>query len=225
MLLRHKTILMAALMFSVAALSNLLIPTIYMADEREPINLEEMIPSSFGDWREMPYVSAQIINPEQKDTLLKIYSETLTRTYVSAQGYQVMLSIAYGKNQKKGLELHKPEVCYPAQGFELVSRTVGTLDLPGKHIAATRLVTNLGPRNEPVTYWTVVGDQITSGNWSKRWIETRYGLDNRIPDGMLVRLSSIDRNAEYAYGVHTKFAAALVNAINPSVRSRFAGAP
>ncbi len=223
MLMRNKTMLMAGLMLLVAVLSNLLIPTIYLADERTPINLEKMVPASFGEWKVLPYVSAQVVNPEQQDTLEKIYSETLTRTYISPQGYQVMLSIAYGKNQKKGLELHKPEVCYPAQGFELVSKMASTLDLSGKPIATTRLVTTLGPRHEPVTYWTVVGDQITTGTWSKRWTETRYGLDNRIPDGMLVRVSSIDKNTGGAYDVHAKFAAALVDSINPTLRSRFAG--
>jgi EpsI family protein len=223
MQLRHKTTLMAALMLLVAALANAFQPTIYMAEERQPINLGKMVPTAFGDWREQPYISAQIVNPEQKETLQRIYSETLTRMYVNNEGYRVMLSIAYGKNQKKGLELHKPEVCYPAQGFELTSKVAGSLDLQGRSIAATRLVTNLGPRNEPVTYWTVVGDRITAGSLSKRWAETRYGIENRIPDGMLVRVSSIDKNAGAAFEAQAKFSAALVGAISPDVRSRFAG--
>lgn len=210
-------------MLIVSALSNMLQPTIYMADERTPINLKEMIPKAFGDWREQPGVMTQIVNPEQEETLQKIYSETLTRTYVNSDGYRIMLSIAYGKNQKKGLELHKPEVCYPAQGFTVASKAAAPLDLLGRPISATKLVTNLGARHEPVTYWTVVGERVTTGSWSKRWVETRYGLENRIPDGMLVRVSSIDKNTDGAFEIQSKFSSALVGAISPAVRSRFAG--
>ncbi len=214
---------MAALMLLVGVLANAFQPTIYMAEERPPIDLKAMVPTTFGEWREIPYVSTQIINPEQQETLERIYSETLSRVYVNREGYRVMLSIAYGKNQKKGLELHKPEVCYPAQGFDVDSKVSGTLDLLGRSIPATRLVTSLGPRNEPVTYWTVVGDRITAGSLSKRWVETRYGLDNRIPDGMLVRVSSIDKNPDTAFGFQANFSAAMVGAIKPTIRSRFAG--
>ena len=223
MQLRRKILVMAAMMLSIAALSNALQPTIYMADVRAAINLKEMVPTAFGDWREQPGVMTQIVNPEQEETLQKIYSETLTRTYINSSGYRIMLSIAYGKNQKKGLELHKPEVCYPAQGFTVVSKAAAPLDLLGNPISSTKLVTTLGARHEPVTYWTVVGDQVTTGSLSKRWVETHYGLQNLIPDGMLVRVSSIDKNTDGAFAIQSKFSSELVGAISPTVRSRFAG--
>ena len=47
-----------------------------------------------------------------------------------------MLSIAYGKNQSDALQLHKPEICYPAQGFTLLAKQNTPLDLLGKPIAA-----------------------------------------------------------------------------------------
>ena len=34
------------------------------------------------------------------------------------RGRQIMLSIAYGEDQRDGMKLHYPEVCYPAQGFQ-----------------------------------------------------------------------------------------------------------
>ncbi|HSX92411.1 MAG TPA: exosortase-associated EpsI family protein, partial [Hydrogenophaga sp.] len=53
--------------------------------------------------------------------------------------------------------------------------------------------------------------------------ELRYGLRGRIPDGMLVRVSSIDRDTAKAHQVQADFANALVGAIDPAVRARFAG--
>ncbi len=55
-----------------------------------------MIPKQFGDWREEPQRIVQVINPQSQELLDKLYSETLTRTYVNAGGYRIMLSLAYG---------------------------------------------------------------------------------------------------------------------------------
>ena len=74
---------------------------------------------------------------------------------------------------------------------------------------ATRLETHLGQRFEPVTYWTVVGDHITTTGVNKKLTEMRYGLRGRVPDGMLVRVSSIDRDSPRAHRIQAEFAAAM----------------
>src|SRR5450830_590456 len=128
MRLTFKNLLLLALMLISAGLGAALRPTISMADERPPIDLAAMVPTTFGDWREEINVLAQVINPQQKSVIDKIYSQTLSRTYVNPQGYRIMLSIAYGKNQSDALQLHKPEVCYPAQGFTLLATQRGQID-------------------------------------------------------------------------------------------------
>jgi EpsI family protein len=223
MKLTLKSIALLALMLLSAALGAALRPRISLADERPPINLAAMVPTAFGDWREELNLAAQVVNPQQRDLLDKIYSQTLSRTYVNAQGYRIMLSIAYGKNQSDALQLHKPEICYPAQGFVLLATQRGPIDLLGKPVFATKLATSQGQRFEPITYWTVVGDHVvTSGN-DKKWTELRYAMHNRIPDGMLVRMSSIDKDTTNAYAIQNQFATAMVAAIAPENRGRFAG--
>ncbi|MGS0759311.1 exosortase C-terminal domain/associated protein EpsI, partial [Roseateles sp. GG27B] len=49
------------------------------------------------------------------------YDETLAMTFKNAAGERVMLSLAYGRNQHKGMITHRPEICYPAPGFKLNS--------------------------------------------------------------------------------------------------------
>ena len=220
-----KSLVLLALMLLSAAMATVLRPTISLADERPPISLKAMVPKEFGDWQEMLTMSAQIIDPQQKQLLDEIYSETLTRTYINKAGYRIMLSIAYGKNQSDALQLHKPEICYPAQGFMLLDNQRGTLDLLGKPIPATRLMTSLGQRFEPITYWTVVGDHVTKSGIDKKLTEMRYAVGGRIPDGMLVRVSSIDTGTENAYAMQRQFAAQMVQAIAPDIRNRFAGDP
>jgi len=221
--IRHLVLL--ALMLLAVGLAVAMRPTISLADEREPIELAAMVPGSFGDWRELQDTSGQVVNPQQKDMIDKLYSQTLSRVYVNSMGYRVMLSIAYGKNQSDALQLHKPEICYPAQGFTLLNKAVELFDLQGKPATVVRLQTQLGQRYEPVTYWTVVGDHITKSGIDKKLTEMRYALSREIPDGMLVRVSSIDQAPASAYAAQNDFAAALVASLKPEHRKRFAGDP
>jgi hypothetical protein len=127
MKLTAKTIALLALMLLSAALSAALRPRISLADERPPIDLAAMVPKAFGDWREELNLAARVVNPQQRDLLDKIYSQTLSRTYVNAQGYRIMLSIAYGKNQSDALQLHKPEYCYRPKALSCWPRSAACL--------------------------------------------------------------------------------------------------
>ncbi len=221
--LRTKQWILLAVMLLSATLGAALQPHIYISDELPPVDLKTMVPLAFGEWRESPLVMTQIVNPEQQETLERIYSETLTRSYVNAQGYRIMLSIAYGKNQNKALELHSPEVCYPAQGFTVTERQKSLLSILGKNLTATQIETNMGQRFEPVTFWTAIGTTVPSTTLQKRLVEFRYAITGRIPDGFLVRVSSIDKQTASAYAMQTRFANDLVQAIAPQNRERFVG--
>lgn len=223
MKLSIKNFVLLILMLASAGMASTLRPTIRIADQLAPINLAEMVPTAFGDWQELPTLTNQIVNPQQQATLEKIYSETLSRTYINAAGYRIMLSIAYGKDQSDALQLHKPEVCYPAQGFKLLTKRSGALDVLDRPVSAVQLETSLEQRFEPITYWTVVGDQVTTSGLNKKITEMHYALNGKIPDGMLVRISSIDKNTIAAYTLQAQFAHLLAQALPLEHRSRFIG--
>lgn len=67
----------------------------------------------------MLYQEKLEITPELANNLDKLYSQTLTRTYINNDGYRIMLSVAYGENQLSSdvTQVHRPEFCYVAQGF------------------------------------------------------------------------------------------------------------
>jgi EpsI family protein len=92
-------------------------------------------------------------------------------------------------------------------------------------IPATRLMTTLGSRKEPVTYWTVVGDRVVTGSIQKKLVEMRFGMGGKIPDGMLIRVSSIDGQPQRAYELQNQFAESMVGAVAIEHRNRFIGAP
>ena len=185
--------------------------------------LEEVVPKRFGHWQEMPAQGTQVVNPQTKELLDKLYSQVLTRTYVNANGYRIMLSMAYGDDQRGDLQAHKPEVCYPAQGFTLHSNEQAQLTTPFGAIAVRRLSTSLGQRTEPVTYWFTVGNTAVKNKLQQRMVEIVLGLTGQIPDGLLVRVSSIDASPSKAYSTHDAFAADLLAAVSAKDRVRLSG--
>jgi len=193
------------------------------ADVGPAISLETMIPKRFGDWREEPQRNVQVVNPQTQELLDKLYSQTLARVYVNTQGYRIMLSLAYGSDQRGSLQAHKPEVCYPAQGFTLQRNEASELATPFGAIPARRLFTTLGARQEPVTYWFTVGDKAVQGTTQKRLVDLRYALTGRIPDGMLFRVSSIDPDQGRANQFQDQFVNQLLQAVSPAERKRLSG--
>jgi EpsI family protein len=198
-------------------------PAIKLADERPAVSLESIVPRQFGDWREVPLGHAQVVNPQTQELLDRLYGEILTRVYVDSKGYRIMVSLAYGSDQRGGLQAHKPEVCYPAQGFTVQMNQAGRLSTPFGEIPVRRLFTTFGARREPVTYWFTVGDTAVKTNTQKRMLELFFGLTGRIPDGMLFRVSSIDADQQRAYGLHEQFVNQLLLAVPPNDRKRLSG--
>jgi len=213
----------AALMVAASAGAIALRPDKKVADLEPATSLESMVPKQFGDWHEEPQRALQVVNPQTQQLLDKLYSQILTRVYVNKQGYRVMLSLAYGSDQRGSLQAHKPEVCYPAQGFTLHRNEPSQLTTPFGEIPTQRLFTSLGARQEPVTYWFTVGDKAVRGKLQKRLMDLRYGLTGRIPDGMLFRISSIDPDQMRANQMQDQFVNQLLQAVSPVERRRLSG--
>lgn len=213
------------LMAGSSALAWALTPTLHMADQAGEIRLDAAVPVAFGDWTLLPSASASMVDAGQQQTLERIYDQTLTRVYINRARYMIMLSIAYGRDQSDGFGLHQPEVCYPAQGFELLGSRFDSIPVGRQILPAKRLNTALGSRIEPLTYWTVIGEDNYQGGLQKKLRQIVYGFSGKIADGMLVRISSIDPQTEAAYAAQSAFAEALVSALPESLKTRFTGIP
>ena len=218
-----KAMLMLAAMLLAAGATAFLKPTEKIAALQSPINLETMIPKQFGDWQEEVQYSGLIINPQLKERLARIYTQTLSRTYVNTKDERIMLSIAYGEDQRDANQLHYPEVCYPAQGFQVVSIQPGLLTTDFGDIRVKRLLTVMGNRSEPLTYWTTVGNQVVRGGKETKIEQLRYGLRRQIPDGLLFRVSSITPNAVVGYANQQDFVRELIANLSAGDRLRLAG--
>jgi len=223
----RRALMAFLIMLCCAGLAQALKPTIRLADVRAlKVNLETAVPKAFGSWQLDTSTSNGVINPQQLEMINKLYSQTLSRTYVDPQGHRVMLSIAYGEDQRDGLVVHHPEICYPAQGFDVISNQMGVLQTPRGDIKVRRLETVAGnSRFEPVTYWTTVGDQVTLGGVSKKLKEMQYSLHGQIPDGLLFRVSSIGRDSAAQFALQDRYVVELLASLNTSSRQYLAGQP
>lgn len=210
-------------MLIASSLALALRPTEKIADSGPSVNLDVMIPHAFDEWREEQRNSVQMVDPQQQETIDKIYTQTLSRTYVNSDGYRIMLAVAYGDDQRDSMQIHYPEVCYPAQGFLLKDKQKGDLATENGLIPVIRILTNLGQRDEPVTYWTIVGNTVFQGGLQKKLAEMRYGLSGKIPDGMLIRISSIDPDAEAAFKIQAQFVNQMLKALPPEYRQKING--
>lgn len=198
-------------------------PTQFLAHSQPMGKLATMVPMQFGDWRGMEVDSLVMPDPQMLAALAAIYTETLSRTYIDSQGRRIMLSIAYGEDQRDGMNVHYPEVCYPAQGFRAKGESQALIETPYGTIQAQRLEMVMGARNEPITYWTMVGEYQAGKGIDKKMVEMRYSLRGIIPDGMLVRVSSISRDTEQAYRDQEAFIQAMLGTLSPQDRLRMAG--
>lgn len=184
-------------------------------------SLEAMIPQQFGDWREESIGMVQVVDPQIKEVLDADYSQIVNRYYVNSERYMMMLSVAYGSGSGP-LRLHKPETCYTGGGFTVHTADASEVVTPYGGIPVRRLVTSKGPRAEPVTYWLRVGDKATTA-WRSELVKLGYTLSGRAPEGLIFRVSSIDRDQRRAMQLQDQFVNQLLASVSPDARKHLSG--
>ncbi|MEK8045677.1 exosortase-associated protein EpsI, B-type [Ideonella margarita] len=223
--LDRRAALASLFMLAGAGAAYRLTPRTYLADTDGAFKLEATVPAAFGEW-EVVRAAALVVNPQSQALLNRLYTDVLSRTYVSAQsGVQIMLSIAYGRDQSDATVLHRPEVCYPAQGFQILSNSRDNIADAGRQLPVRRLVSKLGARIEPITYWMVIGETVATTSKEQKLAQLRKGFEGVIPDGFLMRISSIGGDAGAAFRAHDTFIQDLHRALPSSMVSRMFGQP
>jgi EpsI family protein len=185
--------------------------------------LNRLIPTRIGDWT---YQDASGLVLPPPDALSdSLYSGLVTRSYTAANRLPIMLLVAYSNVQDGMLQVHRPEFCYPASGYRL-SPTVVT-ELPnglGGNISANAFSADGVSRTEQVLYWTRIGNTLPTSWVAQRVAVMRANLDGVIPDGVLVRVSTLAPDMASARADLSAFAAQMVRAALPVTRRLLVGA-
>jgi exosortase B len=208
------------------------------AEARAQIPLESLFPTEIpthistpvgmqgSAWRLDPVASGMVRPAFEAARRFQMYDQVLERTYIHPSGQRVMLSVAYGRQQSVGLQMHRPEVCYRAGGFRVSRVTPGILQLPLGALPVVHLMAELPERPEPITYWRLLGDELVYDEGSFRVRQLLSGLSRQgLADGLLVRLSTLDVNAEAGWRWQEIFVRDLEAALSPRQRLRVLGVP
>lgn len=187
----------------------------------EAVSLGELVPGRIGPWTQSE--QGGVLIPTGETLTQQTYDDVLIRLYSSASAAPIMLLIAYGGAQSGTMQLHRPEACYPAAGFELANASELSLRIADKIVQA-RLVTARGHgRTEQILYWSRVGDEFPASASAQRWSVIRHNLTGAVPDGVLVRISAFGEDTASSAPLLRQFAAALVADGGSQLRSLLVG--
>jgi EpsI family protein len=224
-----QAVLASVAIFSTAVLAEAIKPRELLASSKVAPDLDKIIPRDFGSWHLVPNVG--LVTPSEpgayleRDLSTRIYSQEVARGYADSAGNMIMFLVAYGPVQNYRLKSHLPEVCYGAAGFRVSAKTVTQLSYQDgiAPLTISRLTAEKERRFEPITYWMKVGGDVATGVFDRQIARIKYGLRGIIPDGALVRVSTVGLSETASYRLQDQFIRDLLAALPPQDRKFFTG--
>lgn len=154
----------------------------------------EAIPARIAGWSLVPSDEPPV-NPALLDAFgnpVLVYDKIVSRTYRNADGRQIMLMLAYQREQHQEERVHAPDLCYYAQGFVLTAHQAFDLPLAAGSAGVRAFTAEAKSRREEVVYWIRTGTLLRREALATRSAIFMSGLKGRILDGLLVRVSMFD---------------------------------
>jgi EpsI family protein len=187
--------------------------------------LDDIVPTRVGEWTYLP--SNDFILPRSPGSLSdRLYSQTLARLYISPTRLPMIMVIAYGAVQNDLLQLHRPENCYTAVGFSITQSQQHVLELsPTAKLPVRQLTAISQMREEQISYWTRIGDDLPVDGREQRRVKLAQQLRGYLADGILVRISAVAGNYAEVFDQLSQFSTALVEATDPAFRQVLIGRP
>ena len=222
-MIARRDLVFGGMLAAAAAAATALTPRRHVVLLAANRKLDSIVPARIGSWAVVP--SDAFVLPKTPGSLAdRLYSQTVTRLYQSPDNIPVMLVMAYGSIQNDLLQLHRPETCYAAVGFQISgSQSVGlplggAAKLPLRELTATN-----DTRVEPIAYWTRIGDDLPIDGRQQRLMKLDQQFAGIIPDGILVRLSTVGESTPEIFVKLQEFARAMVLAVAPGDRAVLIG--
>jgi EpsI family protein len=186
-------------------------------------NIEDVVPPNIGHWA-LGGGEGLVVPPEdQLENAL--YSQLLTRVYFDGQNPPIMLLAAYSQGQTGILQIHRPEVCYPAGGFHLSPIVPRELQVAGTTIPVNSLTASADGMVEHILYWTRIGNDLPLSWRDQRLAVAEANFRGFIPDALLLRISTRRPDRARALSVMEEFARELVLSVAPQRRAVLIGRP
>jgi EpsI family protein len=184
----------------------------------------QLIPANFKGWTSRD--ASDLAPPvEEGSEVARIYDELVERVYTDQQtGDQVMMLIAHGPQQTNELMLHRPEKCYPANGYLILQNKPIALPLaPRIDLPARKIVAESHNARENIIYWTRMGEYLPTSDFEQRNARLATVMHGAIADGVLARFSTISPQSDTALAMLARFIPQLLRAVDPTDRRTLIG--
>ena len=181
--------------------------------------LDQLVPKSIGRWN---FVAASgLVVPPNDQLSNALYSQVLTRVYWDGQGPPVMLLIAQNGRQTGFLQIHRPETCYTAGGYQITGVAPHPIRIGSKILPANSIDASAGGPTEHVVYWTRIGNRLPESWREQKLAVAAQNLEGIIPDAILVRVSVVDEDGDAARAMIDDFVRVMLNSVPLDKRSVF----
>jgi EpsI family protein len=181
--------------------------------------LEDLVPKKIGPWNFV--ANSGLVVPPNDPALNALYRQQLTRVYSDGTNPPIMLLMAQNGTQTGFLQVHRPDFCYRASGYQISPVAPHPIELGSKVLPASMMDATAEGPPEHVVFWTRIGDRIP-GSWTQQKIVVaEQNLRGIIPDAILVRLSIISEDGAAARAAIDAFVREMLEAIPPTRRSVF----
>lgn len=121
----------------------------------------DSFPRSIGSW------NGNNLDLDAETKKVLDADEVLFRKYASDSSNTDMgLLVVFRKFGRRGFA-HRPEMCYPASGWEIISKSYTTVPYGGKNIQAFKVVAQKDNAKEIIVYWFASGQQVEA-NFAKQ---------------------------------------------------------
>lgn len=152
------------------------------------VALDDMLGHELPGWQ---VIQADDVILADVDALgVNQYDQLAIAQYRAADQHGVTVVLAYGTAQSPSTQLHRPEFCYPASGFDILMQQEKSLQFAGRTIPIGVLTAQRANRQETVLYWTRIGSDFPLGIWEQRVALAAGAFRASSQDGLLARLST-----------------------------------
>lgn len=147
------------------------------------------IPEQVAGWTSRK--SQEVVLPPQDDSN-ELYENLETRIYEGPGLPSIMLLIAFSSTQQNDIQVHRPEVCYPASGFPILWTRPKQISWASTSLSGRELLADRGGARERILYWVRVGNAFPTSWAEQRLTMAAQNLQGGVPDGALFRVSAIE---------------------------------
>lgn len=188
-------------------------------------HIDSVVPRAFGGSTSQDV--SDLVAPKEEDSLAsRLYEQTVGRVYtLDGGGPEIMMLLAYGDTQTDDLQLHRPEICYPAFGFSISQSAIAAVPLPGGvSLPCRRLVADAPDRREIIVYWSRLGEYLPLDRKQQQLDRLQTAMRGEIADGLLARFSLVGGDPDAGVSAIEAFISAIVRAVAADSRSVLIGA-